>query len=111
MKTLTLVFKKRVQESLDAFNNPVYSTEEIRVDGCLIAPTQEPLDIKEVQAMEQNKIQARVHLPKTFTGDVGNSILEWNGRTWQVDSSSTSFMTENCPTKWNRYFRVEALDE
>lgn len=111
MKTLTLVFKKKVQDGSDKFNNPIYKIEEITVDGCLIAPIAEPLDIKEAQAMQQNKIQCRVHLPKTFTEDVGNSTIEWNNRVWTVDSSSTSFMTENCPTKWNRYFRAEAIDE
>lgn len=112
MKTTTLTFIKTVEGAeLDPFGNPVKSTEEIAVDGCLIAPITEPTSQREEQAMEQGKIQVRIHLPKTFTGDVSDSNVEWNGKTFHLDSDSVAFMNENCPTKWNRYFRAEAYYE
>lgn len=112
MKTTTLTFIKTVEGAeLDPFGNPVKSTEEIAVDGCLIAPITEPTSQREEQAMEQGKIQVRIHLPKTFTGDVSDSNVEWDGKTFHLDSDSVAFMNENCPTKWNRYFRAEAVYE
>ena len=112
MKTITLTFNKRVEGAeLDPFGNPVKSTQTIAVDGCLIAPITEPTNHREEQAMEQGKIQVRIHLPKTFTGDVSNSDVEWNGKTFHLDSDSVAFMNENCPTAWNRYFRAEAVYE
>ena len=112
MKTTTLTFIKTVEgETTDPFGNPVTSTEEIAVDGCLIAPMTEPTSHREEQAMEQGKIQVRIHLPKTFTGDVSNSDVEWGGKTFHLDTDSVAFMNENCPTAWNRYFRAEAVSE
>lgn len=112
MKTITLTFIKTVGGAeLDPFGNPVKTTEEIAVDDCLIAPITEPSNHREEQAIEQGKIQVRIHLPKTFTGDVSNSDVEWNGKTFHLDSDSVAFMNENCPTKWNRYFRAEAVYE
>ena len=112
MKTITLTFNKKVEGAeLDPFGNPVKSTQTIAVDGCLIAPITLPTNHREEQAMEQGKIQVRIHLPKTFTGDVSNSDVEWNGKTFHLDSDSVAFMNENCPTAWNRYFRAEAVYE
>ena len=112
MKTTTLTFIKTVEGSeLDPFGNPITSTQEIAVDGCLIAPITEPTNHREEQAMEQGKIQVRIHLPKTFTGDVSNSDVTWNDKTFHLDSDSVAFMNENCPTAWNRYFRAEAVYE
>ena len=97
MKTITLTFNKQVQNGTDSFNNPTYETE----------PTNE----REAEALRQEIMQVRIHLPKSFTGDVGNSTVEYSGITWRVDSNSVQFMDENCPTQWNRYFRGEALHE
>lgn len=109
MKTTTLIFTKTVQGSeYDAFGNPLTSTVQISVDGCLIAPITEPTSQREEQAMAQGKIQVRIHLPKTFDGDVSDSDVEWNGKTFHLDSDSVVFMDDNCPTKWNRYIRAEA---
>lgn len=112
MKTITLDFMKSVQGSeLDPFGNPIASVETVTVDGCLIAPITEPTNHREEQAMQQGKDQVRIHLPKTFDGDVSNSDVEWGGKTFHLDSDSVIFMNENCPTKWNRYFRAEAVYE
>lgn len=112
MKTTTLTFYKNTQGSeLDPFGNPKTTKVTIEVAGCLIAPITEPTSRREEQAMEQGKIQVRIHLPKTFTGDVSNSDVEWDGKTFHLDSDSVAFMNENCPTKWNRYFRAEAVYE
>jgi len=112
MKTITLTFTKNIQGSeLDPFGNPITSKLNVVVDGCLIAPITEPTSHREEQAIEQGKIQVRIHLPKTFTGDVSDSDVEWDGKTFHLDSDSVAFMNENCPTKWNRYFRAEAVYE
>lgn len=91
-------------------NNPVYSTTEIEVDGCLIAPITEPVNAREQQAIAQSKEQLRIHLPKTFNGDVSNSDVEWDGKKFHVDNDSVVFMAENTPTQWNRYFRAERIN-
>lgn len=112
MKTTTLTFTKKVQGSdVDPFGNPITSTQDIVVNGCLIAPITEPSSHREEQAIEQGKIQVRIHLPKTFTGDVSDSDVTWDGKTFHLDSDSVAFMNENCPTAWNRYFRAEAIYE
>jgi hypothetical protein len=112
MKTITLTFTKNIQGSeLDPFGNPIETKQAISVEGCLIAPITEPSSHREEQAIEQGKIQVRIHLPKTFTGDVSDSDVEWGGKTFHLDSDSVAFMNENCPTKWNRYFRAEAIYE
>lgn len=112
MKTITLTFTKIVQGNEDdEFGNAIESTQTIAVPGCLIAPITEPTNHREQQALEQGKDQVRIHLPKTFAGDLGDSDVEWGGKTFHLDSSSVQFMNENCPTPWNRYFRAEAMYE
>lgn len=110
MKTVTLTFLKKTASGTDAMNNPTYTTTEIEVDGCLIAPITEPSSQREQQAMEQSKDQVRIHLPKTYTGDVSKSSVEWDGKTFLLDSDSVKFMDGNTPTKWNRYFRAESVN-
>ena len=104
-----LVFKQRVEQSRDALNNPVWGEQDITVDDCLIAPISEPTSAREQQAMDQSRVQVRIHLPKTFTGDVSGSTVAWDGKTFTVDDDGVVFMLENTPTRWNRYFRAEAV--
>lgn len=109
MKGTKLTFNKTVQGSTyDSFGNPTTSVQVIEVDDCLIAPITEPTNEREEQAIAQGKIQVRIHLPKTFTGDVSDSDVEWDGKVFHLDSDSVKFQDENCPTRWNRYFRAEA---
>lgn len=110
MKGMTLTFVKKTKSSTDAMGNAVYTTSEIEVDDCLVAPITEPSNSREQQALEQSKDQVRIHLPKTYTGDVGNSDVDYNGKTFHLDSSSIKFMDDNTPTRWNRYFRAECLN-
>lgn len=91
-------------------NNPVNETVNVIVDDCLIAPITEPSNAREQQAMEQSRDQVRIHLPKAFTGSVADSYVMWGGRKFRVDSDSVVFMPENTPTRWNRYFRAEAIN-
>lgn len=112
MTGTTLVFKKSVAgDSTDPFGDPINEIEEILVDDCLIAPITEPTSVREEQAMHQGRVQVRIHLPKAFAGDVSGSTVEWNGTEFSLDSDSVVFMEENCPTRWNRYFRAEAIHE
>lgn len=112
MKGITLSFTKRVEsEETDPFGNAITTEEVIEVDDCLIAPITEPTTAREQQAIEQGKIQVHIHLPKTSDDDVSDSTVEWNGKLFHVDSDSVVFMNENCPTRWNRYFRAEHIYE
>ena len=111
MKTITLTFNKEAKTGVDGFNNPVYEIRPIVVPDCLIAPITEPLSYREEEALSQSREQVRIHLPKSFDGDVSHSSVEWNGKTFRIDDDSVQFMNENCPTKWNRYFRAEVYDE
>lgn len=106
----TLTFIKKVQNGTDGLNNPTYTTQEIEVEDCLIAPITEPATAREQQAMEQSKDQVRIHMPKASTADVSNSSVEWDGKVFTLDSDSVVFMPENTPTRWNRYFRAECIN-
>lgn len=110
MKGITLTFAKKVQSGTDAMNDPVYTTTNIEVADCLIAPITEPTTAREKQAMSQSRDQVRIHLPKTFSGNVSNSSVTWDGKVFQLDSDSVKFMDENTPTRWNRYFRGESIN-
>lgn len=105
----TIEFKTRVETSRDALNDPVYSIVGIQVQNCLIAPITEPTSAREQQALDQMREQVRIHLPKTYADDIGGSYFAWDGKIFQVDSSSVKFMDENTPTEWNRYFRGESV--
>lgn len=111
MNTLTLIFKKKQEVDKDEFNNPVYELTPIVVEDCLIAPITEPTNAREKEAMTQSREQVRIHLPKTFDGDVSGSFVDYDGKCFRVDADSVVFMKDNCPTKWNRYFRAEVYDE
>lgn len=111
MTGISLEFMQRVETSTDEFNNPVYDIVGLTVADCLIAPITEPSNAREQQAINQMRDQVRIHLPKTFTGTVGNSYIAWNGKIFQVDSDSVIFMNENTPTRWNRYFRAESVGQ
>ncbi len=112
MKGIKLTFKKTVDgDAKDAFGNATKTAETVTVDDCLIAPITEPTNDREEQALRQEKIQVRIHLPKAFTGDVSDSDVEYDGKIFHLDSTSVVFMEGNCPTRWNRYFRAEAYHE
>lgn len=106
---VTLTFTQQIANGVDALNNPTFSTSEIEVDDCLVAPITEPVSIRESQAIAQAKDQVRVHLPKSFTGDVSSSSFVWDNKVFQLDSDSVVFMSGNTPTRWNRYFRAEYI--
>lgn len=105
----TIDFKTRVETSKDALNDPVYSIVSLQVPDCLIAPMTEPANARETQAIDQTRDSVRVHFPKTFSGEIGGSYFAWDGKIFQLDSSSVAFMTENTPTRWNRYSRAESV--
>lgn len=107
---ITLTFIKKVANGVDALNNPTYTTQNIDVDDCLIAPMVEPLSAREQQALSQNRDQVRIHLPKAFSGDVSDSNVNWQGKLFHLDSDSVTFMDENTPTRWNRYIRAENVN-
>ncbi len=110
MKGTTLTFVKKVANGTDSLNNPTYTTQDIEVDDCLIAPITEPATAREAQAMEQSKDQVRIHLPKADDSDVSGSSLTWGGKTFTLDSDSVVFMDENTPGRWNRYLRAESVN-
>lgn len=110
MKGITLTFVKQTANGTDSLNNPTYTTTEIDVDDCLIAPITEPVSAREQQAFEQSRDQVRIHMPKASDDDVSDSTVAWGGKTFHVDSDSAVFMNENTPTRWNRYFRAEVVN-
>jgi hypothetical protein len=110
MKGIKLTFAKQTPGDPDAMGNPVPSVTNIEVEDCLIAPITEPANAREQQALEQSRDQVRIHLPKTFDGDVSDSDIVWDGKTFHLDSDSVVFMAENTPTRWNRYVRAEAIN-
>lgn len=105
----TLTFKKKTSSTVDEFNNPVWTYTNISIDDCLIAPIVEVTNLREQQALEQSRNQVRIHLPKASSADVSNSTVTWGGKDFIVDNDSVVFMNENTPTRWNRYFRAEAV--
>lgn len=111
MKGMTLEFKQKVTTGTDDFNNPTFEIVGISVPDCLIAPIIEPASVREHQAMHQSRDQVRIHLPKLFTGNVSGSYIAYQGKIFQLDSDSVSFMDENTPTRWNRYFRAESVGQ
>lgn len=111
MVGMQLVFTQKVAGAVDDLNNPTYTTQQVTVDDCLVAPITEPTTAREQQAMEQSKDQVRVHMPKTSIADVRNSTFDYGGKTFSIDSSSAvQFMDGNTPTRWNRYFRAESVN-
>lgn len=110
MVGIELIFTQKVAGAVDAMNNPTYTTRQITVSDCLVAPISEPATAREEQAMAQSKDQVRIHLPKTCTDDVSGSDVIYDGKTFHLDSDSVKFMDGNTPTRWNRYFRAESLN-
>lgn len=110
MKGITISFTKKVANGVDALNDPIYTTQNVTVDDCLVAPITEPTNAREAQAMEQSRDQVRIHIPKASSSDIGDSTFVWGGKTFKVDSDSVPFMNENTPTRWNRYFRGESIN-
>ena len=109
MVGMEIVFNKKVAGAKDDLNNPTYTTTPITVADVLLAPITEPSTAREQQAMEQSKDQVRVHMPKASSADVGGSTFIYDGKTFSVDNSAVKFMDGNTPTRWNRYFRAEAV--
>lgn len=106
----TLTFIQKVANGKDALNNPTFTTQNVVVTDCLIAPITEPTTAREQQALTQSRDQVRIHLPKAYTGDVSNSDVNWQGKLFHLDSDSVTFMDENTPTRWNRYIRAENVN-
>lgn len=106
----TLTFVKKVASGTDSLNNPTYTDQEIEIEDCLIAPIVEPTNLREQQAIDQNREQVRIHLPKETTEDVSGSSVEWDGKVFTLDSDSVVYMEGNTPTRWNRHFRAEHIN-
>lgn len=106
---MTLTFQRKVKAGVDGMNNPVYDTENVTVDDCLVAPVV-PSAAPEQQAMTQTRRLIEIHLPKTFTGDVGGSTVAYAGETYRVDDSGAVYMEANTPGRWNRNFRAEVIN-
>lgn len=109
IKGMQLTFKRKIKAGVDGMNNPVYNTENVEVEDCLVAPVV-PTAAPEQQAMTQTRALIEIHLPKTFAGDVGGSTVEYMGRTYRVDNSGAVYMPENTPGRWNRNFRAEVIN-
>ena len=109
MTGMQITFNIEHQTGVDAMGNPVMGTTQKTIDDCLIAPITEPTNAREQLALEQAKDQIRIHLPKTCSDDVANSTIIYNEKVFKIDSDSVVFMTANTPTRWNRYFRAEAI--
>ena len=107
---MSITFIQKVAGAVDDLNNPTYTTQNVTVADCLVAPITEPTTAREQQAMEQSKDQVRVHMPKTDSTDVGKSTFVYDGKVFSVDSSSVKFMDANTPTRWDRYFRAESVN-
>ena len=114
---MTISFNKQRQKTIagvpqvDPMNNPIIETTTVSVDDCLVAPITEPTNIREQQAMEQSRDQVRVHIPKASTADVSDSNFTYGSKNFRVDSDSVEFMAANVPTRWNRYFRAEVVQQ
>lgn len=111
MTGMDIEFKTKLENGRDELNNPTYDIIGVTVSDCLIAPITEPASAREQQAMHQAKDQVRVHLPKTFTGEIGQSYFAYNDKVFQLDSDSVRFMAENTPGRWDRYFRAESVGQ
>lgn len=110
MVGMEIDFIQKVASGTDDLNNPTYTTQTVTVADCLVAPITEPTTAREQQAMEQSKDQVRVHMPKASSADVAGSSFVYNGKVFTVDSDSVIFMAGNTPTRWNRYFRAECVN-
>lgn len=102
-------FTKRVKTGVDDFNNPVYSSETLSIDDCLIGPPTEPYDRVETSALDRDITLVRVHLPQGNTVDVSDSEFMYDGQTFRVIGKPVKFMEENTPTRWSSYLRAEAV--
>lgn len=110
MKGMTITFTKRVENGRDSMNDPTYTTQQVAIDDCLVAPPTEPVNISEQQAIDQSRDVVRVHLPKASAEDVSHSTFMYGGKEFSISSSAVEFMLENTPTRWNRYFRAESVN-
>jgi len=110
MKGITLTFVKQVPGAPDAMGNMVNTVTNIDVADCLIAPITEPVSAREQQAVEQSKDQIRIHIPKTYDGDISDSDVAWGGKVFHLDSDGVPFMAGNTPGRWNRYIRAEVIN-
>lgn len=107
---MSIIFTRKIASGTDALNNKTYTTEEVTIDDCLVAPITEPSNAREAQALEQSRDQVRVHLPKVNTEDISKSTFVYEGKVFKVDSASVQFMDANTPTRWNTYFRAECVN-
>jgi len=111
MKTIVLEFTKKVPTGAkNKLNEPVYSNETFEIDGCLIAPLQEPIDRVESAALDRNVAIVRLHMPKTDSTDISDCTTVFDGQVWRIIGKPVKFMDDNTPTLWNRYVRAEAVN-
>jgi hypothetical protein len=110
MVGIDLTFVQQVPNGTDALNNPVYTTTDVEVEDCLVAPVTVPTNAREEQAIAQSRDQIYIHFPKAFTGDLSASNVTYDGKTFKLDSDTVKFMDGNTPTRWNRYVRAERIN-
>lgn len=110
LKGTTLAFTKRVEGSPNSIGEPTHSLKTIKIDDCLIEPLVEPQSAREQQAVTAGKRLVRIHLPKADDSDVSDSEVTWDGHIYRVYQAGDSFMAENTPTRWNRYFTAEEIN-
>lgn len=95
MKTTTIKFVNHPEE-----NGTL--TKEITVAGCLVAQNGSPTG---------RRPEILIHLPRTFTGAVDGSFVNFEGFTYHVIGTTiqATSMDANKPTPWNRYAIAEKI--
>lgn len=111
MRGIALTFTQRVESGgFDDFNNPIFTDQTFTIEDCLVAPVTEPQDRIESAALERDQTIVRIHLPKADDRDVSDSTMVYDGQTFRLIGKPVRFMTENTPTRWNRYMRAEVVN-
>lgn len=92
MRAISVTFKNKPM--------PDGTTDTFTIDGCLVANSGAPTDIRP---------RIQIHLPKTDSRDVNGAFVEYGGHNYHVVGTTAAQMDENTPTTWNRYAIAERI--
>lgn len=110
MKGITIILHEHKETGADAFNNPVYTDENVSVSNVLVGEPTEQEIINDLN-LYQKKAVYTLAIPK---GDDHNwsagSVVEFFGQKWRTIGHPTEGIENLIPLSWNKKVRVEAYE-
>lgn len=109
IKGIQVKLFKKVLDSYDQFNAPVFNEVEVIVDNVLVEPLSSEEIINEM-SLYGRKADYRLHIPKGDTNDWENVKVEFYGETFQTYGLPIQYIEGLTPLEWDKKVKCGRIE-